>query len=100
MAALISGISLIVISIVLLTGHGFTGYGTISMGMSEEEKEKYDTKALCKFIGKIILPIAVLTCLLGIDNILKWYVWIYIAVVVGLSIFAVVYIITGNRFKK
>ena len=44
------GILLAIISIVLISGHGanlIAGYNTAS----EEEKDKYDTKKLCRVVG-------------------------------------------------
>jgi hypothetical protein len=100
MIAIIFGILFAATSIVLLTGHGFTGYGTFSMGMPEKEKREYDTKSLCRYIGKIILPISILTFFLGIEAIIKWYVWVYTSTCIGLSIFAIVHVSKGDRYRK
>ena len=93
----------------VLTGKGsllIAGYNT----MPEDEREKYDNTALSKFIGKaIITPLGILTVLFALGasfgfkyNIsLFWVaVIIYSVIVTGLSIFAVIYLNTGNRFKK
>ena len=95
------GMLLVVMAIILLTGRGsflIAGYNT----MPKKEKGEYDSKALCKFLGKILLPIGLLTpsiAIGGIYNIL-WITFVYVAVVIGLVIFALVYANTGNRFKK
>jgi len=90
---------LIVLSIVLLAGRGsflIAGFNT----MPKEGKEKYDAKALSKFIGKILLPIGVLLPLQGIERIAGWFVWVFLAVTLALVIFATVYVNTGNRFRN
>lgn len=93
----------------MFTGRGsflIAGYNT----MSKEEKEKFDSKALSKFIGKcIIMPTGLLTILFAIGltygvrhNItLLWTTIIaYCVIVTGLCIFAVIYLNTGNRFRR
>ena len=93
------GIKFLVLSIYFLTGRGWfllAGYNT----MPKDEKEKYDSKALCKFIGKITLIISLLSFVLGIESIVRWYIWVYIAAIVFLCVFAAVYSKTGNRFRK
>jgi hypothetical protein len=93
------GAFLIAVSLILLTGRGsflLAGYNT----MPKEKKAQYDAKALCKFVGKILLPIGVLTPFVGIDSVTSWLVWVWIAIISVLLIFAVVYANTGNRFRK
>lgn len=92
---------LILIGIILLTGRGadmIAGYNTLP----KTEKDKYDSAALCKFVGKIVLPIGVLTPLVAVGVMLDAPLLIYgtIAVTLGLVIFAVIYVNTGNRFRK
>ena len=97
--AVVVGVLLIIMGIFLLTGRGsllLAGYNT----MSKKRKAEYNAESMCKFAGKIILPIGVLTCLIGIESIIEWYAWVYTAVVVGLCVFAIVYSNTKNRFKK
>jgi len=94
-----TGLPLIVLGIVLLTGRGailIAGYNTLP----KSKKEEYDTNGLCKFVGKIILPIGFLSLFLGAAATHTWLIWVYLAAVFGLCIFAVVYLNTGNRFKK
>ena len=91
--------ALIIMSLVLISGRGaflIAGFNT----MSANEKAKYDAGAMCKFIGKVLLPIGILTPFIMFKSISGWYPWVYFAVVTGLSIFAAVYANTGNRFKK
>ncbi len=84
-------------AIALLLGKGaflIAGFNT----MSESEKKKYDSKALCRFIGKILLPIGILMPSVAID--FAWISGAYTGLVVILSLFAVIYLNTGNRFRK
>ena len=93
------GALLVIMGIVLLTGRGsflLAGYNT----MSKEKKAKYDAKALCKFMGKIITPIGILFFGFLIEGIESWFTWVFLAVTLALTLFAVVYANTGNRFKK
>lgn len=92
---------LILIGIILLTGRGadmIAGYNTLP----KTEKDKYDSVALCKFVGKIVLPIGVLTPLVAVGEMLDMPLLIYgkIAIILGMVIFAVIYVNTGNRFRK
>lgn len=102
---LITGIVFTVIfvlaGIMLLRGKWaflIAGYNT----MSKKEKKRYDEKALCRFTGKIMLGFAlgsVLFILGGIFNndILDG---IGFSIIIVLAVFMVVYMNTGNRFKK
>lgn len=97
----ILGLLLIIMAIVLLTGRGsslIAGYNT----MSKSEKENYDSRALCKFMGKILLPIGMLTPFLTLGSRLNitWFPFAYSALVLGIVVFAAIYANTGNRFKK
>ena len=85
----------------LLSGRGsflIAGFNT----MSKEEKEKYDSNALCKFVGKIILPIGIAILSVFIGGLLDsaWFAIGFVVLTIGVVIFAVVYSNTGNRFKK
>jgi TRAP-type C4-dicarboxylate transport system permease large subunit len=95
------GLLLVAAGIVLLTGRGsflIAGYNT----MSANEKKKYNAKSLCKFMGKIILPIGLLTPSVAIGGIygVSWIPFAYVAIVVALAVFAGIYANTGNRFKQ
>ena len=88
---------IIVLAVVLLRGRGaglIAGYNT----MSEEEKAKYDAPAMCRFVGKILLPIGILTPFVLFGK--GWFALAYGVIVAGLSAFAVIYANTGNRFRK
>ncbi|NLJ76382.1 MAG: DUF3784 domain-containing protein [Peptococcaceae bacterium] len=95
------GLVVVIIALVLLTGRGsflIAGFNTLP----EEEKEKFDRQALCRFMGKITLPIGVLMPLVAIGGILQvaWLSVLYALIVVSLTIFAIVYSNTGHRFRK
>jgi hypothetical protein len=90
---------LLIISIILLRGKGaglIAGYNTA------KDKDRYDAVSLCKFVGKILLPIALLTPSIAISGIfhIHWLSIAYIVLVIGLIIFAAVYANTNNRFRK
>lgn len=95
------GTVMIILAVLLLSGKGaffIAGYNT----MSKEEKAKYDEKALCRFMGKILLPIGILTPAVALGGMygLDWIGGVYAAAVAALVVFALVYCNTGNRFKK
>jgi len=92
----------------MLTGRGsflIAGYNT----MSKKEKGKYDNVSLCKFIGKFIILIGISTILFAIgltagamySVLLLWItIILYFIIVMGFSLFVVIYCNTGNRFRK
>jgi hypothetical protein len=97
----IVGLLIIVISLVLQTGRGsflIAGYNTLS----REEKEKYNSKKLGRFIGRILFPIGLFAPILAVGGIYEivWLPALYSFGVIALSVFAVIYCNTGNRFKK
>lgn len=100
--AIIIGLSVIVMALVLLTGRGsflIAGYNTLS----KEEKEKFNTKALCRFMGKVLLPIGLLIPILAINSIfynIEWLSPVFTFGVFGLSVFAIIYCNTSNQFRK
>jgi len=87
--------------IALLTGRGsflLAGYNL----KPKSEKEKYDAPAMCKFMGKIMVPISILVALTGIEA-LRDVLWLWVVtgtIIVVLLVFAIIYTNTGNRFKK
>ena len=96
--AAIGGV-LTVVSLILLTGRGsflLAGYNT----MPKSKKEQYDTPALCKFAGKIFMPIAALVILSGFETLQVLWFWIVGGVIfVGLLAFYLVGFY-GKRFKR
>ena len=95
------GLVIIIMSVFLLSGRGaflLAGFNT----MSKNEKEKYDVPALCKFMGKVLLVIGVLTILVGIEYLYAfWWFWLIWGILfIGITVFTIIYVNTGNRFKK
>ena len=100
---IIGGIMLLCIamSVVLLKGKGawlIAGYNTLS----SEKKAQYDSAALCRFIGKYLLSIALFMPAIPVGSILKknWLIIVYVAYMIISTIFVIAYCNTGNRFKK
>ncbi len=87
---------------VLLKGKGaflVAGYNT----MPKSEKAKYDTVALCKFVGKVLLGIDALLVVFFVGIFIlgfEWVGFIFGGGVLALCVFAVVYSSAKNRFKK
>jgi len=97
------GLGLVGMSIPLMMGKGasliIAGYNT----MSPEERTTWDSPALARFLGKILLACGLATALYGMTLVLPnlaWATWVYFPLVVGLSVFAVVWCNTGKRFRK
>lgn len=91
----------IVIGIFLIKGKGsflIAGYNMIS----KEEKAEYDTTALCKFMGKMMFSFSFVMTLGLISDLynLNWLFILAVIISIGLTIFIITYVNTGNRFKK
>lgn len=91
----------VVLGVVFSRGKGaflIAGYNTAS----KAEKAKYDEKALCRFMGKIMFALAGCQGVMAL-GILVVGMWLYYA---GLGLFlavvfgTVIYANTGNRFQK
>src|SRR5690625_1394787 len=91
----------LMIGIVLYSGKGsflIAGYNT----MAEKEKDKYDTVALCKFMGKMMFALAFSMCFWLLGDLLQKY-WLFVIGVllfIGIIVFMLIYTNTNNRFKK
>lgn len=70
--------------------------------LTKEEKERYDVKSLCKFMGKIMFLIAFSVALPSIGEKYNIEGMIYLTpmCIIGIVIFAVIYANTGNRFEN
>lgn len=95
------GVVLVALAVVLLRGKGgflIAGYNT----MPPKEQAKYDEKALCRFVGKILLPVGLLSPAVAVGGILHigWLPKAYFVGITALALFAVVYANTGGRFRK
>lgn len=85
---------------VFLAGRGarlIAGYNT----MPEEERRRYDERALCRFMGKLMLYCAACMLLMGADGLwpgkelwLAGVIWLMVG-----AVGAVIYANTGGRFR-
>ena len=89
----------VLLSIVLLTGHGanlITGYNT----SSEEEKNKYDEKKLCRVTGAGVAVISVLIFIMAKWNSVLPSSFIFVFIAVTLVVCAVMIILLNTICKK
>ena len=90
-----------VFSIILLSGHGswfISGYNTAS----KEEKEKYDSKALCKSTGKLMLSLVFCISLMLASEIFSLS---FLRVIGGIGIpvciiFYLIHARNGEKYRK
>lgn len=94
-----------VLGFVIRSGKGewlISGYNMLS----EEEKNKYDRLAVCKFTGNLLISFAIVFSLIVICNsYLKYYyknivTIILIALSIAVLAGGAIYANTGNRFRK
>lgn len=89
---------LVVLGILLWCGKGawmIAGYNT----SSKAEKAKYDEKALCRFVAKLLWAMAAFMLVLCfVESVIAHLALSLIAVIALFG--AVIYANTGNRFKK
>ena len=71
-------------------------------GTSKAEKARYDEKALCRFMGKIMFALAGCQGImaLGILVVGMWLFWVGIAAFLAVAFGTVIYANTRNRFQK
>lgn len=91
----------IVLGTYLMQGRGaflIAGYNT----MPQEEKDQYDTLALCKFMGKMMyaLSLSMVPFVFGALYQVDWPFWVGTVLIFACTIFMVAYMNTGQRFKK
>lgn len=91
----------ILLAFYLCKGKGgflIAGYNTLP----EEEKAKYDEPALCRFVGKNLFVLAGLMMVWTIAEIFEilWLLIAGIALFVAVVFFMIIYLNTGNRFRK
>ena len=91
----------LVLGALFLQGKGamfISGYNT----MSESERNAIDEKRLCRFMGKFMLALAGLWLAITILEAcqLKRWLWIGVGMFIVVTIGAVIYANTGNRFRK
>lgn len=92
---------LVIISIIFINGKGsslIAGYNA----KSPEEKDKYDIVALCKFLGKMMfaLSFSMLFWIFSVAYEIDSLFALGFVLFIGLVVFSLIYINTGNRFKK
>ena len=67
-----------------------------------EEKKKYDEKALCRFMGKLMFILAGCYAVIMFATVLDRteFIWGGIVLILVICVWAVIYANTGNRFRK
>ena len=90
----------LVLGIVLWNGKGswlIAGYNT----SSKYEKSKYDEKALCRFVAKLMFFCAFCMVLSALAPLIgEWLIFVSTGIMLVGIIGGVIYANTGNRFKK
>ena len=91
----------LVLGLIFSRGKGailIAGYNTAS----KAEKARYDEKALCRFMGKIMFALAGCQGImaLGILVVGMWLFWVGIAAFLAVAFGTVIYANTRNRFQK
>lgn len=91
----------LVFGLVFMRGKGaflIAGYNT----SSKEAKAKYDEKALCGFMGKIMFSFAACLLITAISDLINNMIlqWTGIVLFFCIAVFALIYSNTGNRFRK
>ena len=74
------------------------GYNTASAA----EKARYDEKALCRFMGKLMFALAACQAGMGLGAAWAgmWLYWLGIALFLAAAVGGVIYANTGRRFLK
>ncbi|WP_416144792.1 DUF3784 domain-containing protein [Planococcus koreensis] len=91
----------LILSIYLLQGKGamlISGYNT----MSKEDKAQYDTVALCKATGKLMLGVTVSISLIFAGDLFhqNWLFIVGTVLMIANIVIGLIYMNTGNRYKK
>lgn len=91
----------LVLSIVFLRGHGaflIAGYNTLP----KEQRDRYDSHAMCRFMGKIMLALAICMLVMALSEPLAYTALLYIGLGLffAVIVFTLIYANTGNRFQK
>lgn len=73
------------------------GYNTASAA----EKARYNEKALCRFMGKLMFALAACQVIMGLGSFVgMWLYWLGIALFLLSALGGVIYANTGGRFLK
>jgi len=103
MAIIFGGIIILMLipAIFLLNGRGaslIAGYNTLSPA----RQANYDKKALCRFVGRLLIVICV--CMVGVwagmHSGASWLIWLGITLMIVLPIAGAIYANIGGRFLK
>lgn len=100
------GILLIIGLFIVLGIYFFTGRGAFLIAgfntLPKEEQEKYDIPALTKFMGKMMFAFVFAMVFWVLSELLqiKWLFFLGLVLFIGIVIFILVYMNTGNRFKR
>lgn len=99
--------SIIIIGLFLLLGVVFsTGRGSFLIAgyntMPKEEKAKYDSVALCKFMGKMMFALSFSMVFWVLSDALEiqWLFTLGLLFFFCIIVFILVYANSGNRFKR
>ncbi|MFC4714350.1 DUF3784 domain-containing protein [Planococcus dechangensis] len=92
---------LVLLGLYMMQGKGaflIAGYNT----MPKNEKAKYDGPAMARFVGKLLMALAcsMLVWFAGMILEKSWMFYIGVAMFLGFSGFALIYMNTGGRFLK
>jgi len=92
---------LVIFGIIFLNGKGTSLIAGFN-AKTEEEKSQYDTVALCKFLGKMmfLLSFSMLFWIISVAYEEILFFIFGIALFINIVVFMIVYMNTGNRFKK
>lgn len=97
----IVNVLMLIMAIFFLTGRGaflISGYNM----MSREQKAQYNERALSRFTGLLLLAIcfSIALMLVGVHFALVWVIWVAVFLIIVLSLAAVIYMNTSNRFFR
>lgn len=102
MLVFIAAIGLFVLlGAILYSGRGaamIAGYNTLPAA----EKAKYDEPALARFVGRMMFALAFSMVFWVLADLLAtgWLFGMGMALFLGITVFALVYVNTGDRFRK
>lgn len=94
-------VPLAIIGIVFLNGKGLSLIAGFN-AMSKEEKNQYDTVALCQFMGKMMFALcfSMVLWILSVAYDMNILFALGLVLFIGIIVYMLIYINTGNRFKK
>ncbi len=91
----------IALGILFSSGKGanlIAGYNTAP----KAERDKYDQKALCKFVGKLLFALAGSWGVIALSEMFQMmaFLWIGLVLFFAVIVAGIVYMNTGKRFQK